>query len=244
METLGKIFGSIFRVRILRLFLFNPDTVYEMAEIAARAKVSKITLQNEIAVLNRAGFTKRKSFYKQVLDKKAQRCFRPSQSRRKKHVLKKKRAYGWTLNEKFPHLAAIKEFLINAAPVKDRDIAKKLRRAGTFKLLVVAGVFMQNFDSRLDILIVGDRINQSQLERSIKNIEAELGRELRYALFGVNDFRYRLGVHDRLIRDVFDYPHRNIVDRIGVEFHPRSEIDYTAEASDGNKFLKRQAGKI
>ena len=47
-------------------------------------------------------------------------------------------------------------------------------------------------------------------------LEAELGREIRYAFFTTPDFRYRLGVYDRLLRDVFDYPHRVLLDKIGL----------------------------
>jgi hypothetical protein len=50
----------------------------------------------------------------------------------------------------------------------------------------------------------------------IKRLEGEFGREIRYALFSTSDFRYRLGVYDRLIRDVFDYPHRLLLDKIGL----------------------------
>ena len=48
------------------------------------------------------------------------------------------------------------------------------------------------------------------------SLEAELGREIRYASFATEDFRYRTGVYDRLLRDVFDYPHRLLIDKIGL----------------------------
>jgi len=40
---------------------------------------------------------------------------------------------------------------------------------------------------------------------------------VRYAAFPSDEFQYRLDVYDKLIRDVFDYPHRIIVDRIDIE---------------------------
>ena len=49
---------------------------------------------------------------------------------------------------------------------------------------------------------------QVALEQRIAKGEAllaELGRELRYASFTTEDFKYRVGVYDRLIRDVFDF---------------------------------------
>ena len=52
---------------------------------------------------------------------------------------------------------------------------------------------------------------------AVHMIEAEIGRELRYAAFTTEEFRYRVGVYDRLIRDAFDYPHRTILDKIGLK---------------------------
>ena len=64
---------------------------------------------------------------------------------------------------------------------------------------------------------MGDRLEERQLANAIHSIEAELGRELRYASFTTEEFKYRVGVYDRLIRDVMDYPHRTILDRISAE---------------------------
>ena len=129
---------------------------------------------------------------------------------------------AWTLNEKFPYIESLQNFLINATPVKNKDIPKRLSVAGAIKLIVISGVLIQNWDSRIDILIVGNGIKKSQLETAIKSIESEIGRELRYAVFETQEFKYRMGIYDRLIRDVFDYEHEVILDKIGVEKTPTS----------------------
>jgi len=131
--------------------------------------------------------------------------------------VKKKKVSAWTLNEKFPYIESLQAFLTKATPVKNKDIPKRLSATGTIKLIVISGVFIQNLESRLDILIVGNNMKKSQLETAIKSIESELGRELRYAVFDTQEFKYRMGVYDRLLRDVFDYSHEIILDKIGVE---------------------------
>ena len=82
--------------------------------------------------------------------------------------------------------------------------------------MTVSGVFIQKPDSRVDLLIVGDRIKSTSLDRIIRNLEAQIGKELRYASFSTKEFRYRLNVYDRLIRDILDFPHEPVLDRIGV----------------------------
>jgi hypothetical protein len=38
-----------------------------------------------------------------------------------------------------------------------------------------------------------------------------LGKELAYAVFDTNDFKYRVSMYDKLLRDMFDYPHERLV---------------------------------
>ena len=47
-------------------------------------------------------------------------------------------------------------------------------------------------------------------------MEAEMGRELQYATLSTEEFFYRRSIGDRLVRDVVDFPHEVLVDRIGL----------------------------
>ena len=92
-----------------------------------------------------------------------------------------------------------------------------MRRAGAIRLVALSGLFTGVIESKVDLLIVGDRIEDRVIANIVRTLEAELGRELNYASFLTPDFRYRIGVYDRLIRDVFDYPHTLLVDKIGMK---------------------------
>ena len=83
------------------------------------------------------------------------------------------------------------------------------------KLIVLAGVFLQQEDSRVDILIVGDEVKKKAVENTLRSIEAEVGKELSYALFETPDFLYRLSVYDKFVRDILDFPHEKIMNKIG-----------------------------
>ncbi len=81
---------------------------------------------------------------------------------------------------------------------------------------MLSGFFVGMIEPQVDLLVVGDTIDERVLKTSVHSLEAELGREIRYAAFATTDFRYRLEVYDRLLRDVFDYPHRVLIDKIGL----------------------------
>lgn len=205
MDVLAKLFGSEAKVKIMRLFLFNPDQPFSRNNISARAKVSLPVVRHETVRLRKMGMIKGKRF-----------VVTNTVKRGKKLVLKKKKEGGWILNPAFPYLPAIRNLLINTVLVKNSDILKRLNTVGKMRLIILAGTFIQDEDSRVDLLVVGDNIRFAPLESAIRILESEIGKELRYAAFETGDFRYRLGIYDKLIRDILDYPHQKLLDRIGL----------------------------
>ena len=214
MEIFSKLFGSAGIVKILRLFLFNPTEPYEPKDVVKRTRTDTDVVRSELSMLANVGFLRRRSFYKDIEEPITRRV---SVSRkRKKKKLKRKRVMGWILNQEFSYLKPLQDLLMSTTSLETDNVTRRLCKAGNLKLVIIAGVFVQHWDSRLDILIVGDKVKQSQLSHVIKDIESELGREIRYAVFSTQDFKYRLGIYDRLVRDVLDYPHKTVVDRLGL----------------------------
>lgn len=205
MDILSKLFGSEAKVKIMRLFLFNPDTPFSRGGIGARARVSLPVVRHETTLLRKMGMIKGKRF-----------IITNTVKRGKKLVLKKKKEGGWVLNQAFPYLPAIRNLLINTVLVKNSDILRRLNTVGKMRLVILAGTFIQDEDSRVDLLVVGDNIRSASLESVIRVLESEIGKELRYAAFETADFHYRLGIYDKLVRDILDYPHQKLLDRIGL----------------------------
>ena len=102
------------------------------------------------------------------------------------------------------------------APLRGNDVYSRMRATGVIKLVILAGIFTGEFENRLDLLVVGDRINERRLRTAIKLLEADTGAEIHYASLATPDFQYRLTVSDRLLRDVFDYPHRIVFDKLDM----------------------------
>lgn len=206
METLSKLFSGEGRVKLMRLFLFNVESLFSLDQVMSKAKLSRKETKNELDILTKAGLiTCRKHL--QTLEKK----------RRGKVFEIKKKVICWQLNPNFEYLLPMQNLLINTRPLRKEEILRKLSNVGKLKLVIVAGVFIQNPDSRVDMLVVGDNLKRSTLDRIVKNMEAEIGKELVFASFETADFQYRLGMYDKLIRDILDYPHQRLVDRLGVK---------------------------
>lgn len=128
----------------------------------------------------------------------------------------RRRAKGFCLDQNYPHLNPLEDFLVDASPITNQEIIKKISRAGNIKLILISGVFLHNHESRVDILVVGTHLKKARLISTMKSLEALLGKELRYSVFETNDFQYRLSIYDKLIRDILDYPHERLIDKLGV----------------------------
>ncbi len=203
-DILAKLFGSANRIKIIRLFLLNPEEVFPFSAISRRAKAAKQACRREILFLKNIGFVKPKIGYIIIGPKT------------KKIKPKKKKIHGWKLNESFSLLSGLKNFILDASPVLRDQLLKKLQKTGRIKLVILAGIFGENSSSPVDIFVVGDAVKKGVLDRVIRDIEAEVGKELTYAFFSTQDFLYRMGMYDKFIRDILDYPHEKILNKLGV----------------------------
>ena len=209
-DILAKLFGSANRIKIIRLFLLNPEEVFPFSEISRRAKAGKQACRREILFLKNIGFVKPKIGYI-IVGPKTKKSL-PKRQRRPK----KKKIHGWKLNEFFPLLLGLKSFILDSVSLSRDQLLKKLQKTGRIKLVILAGIFGENNSSPVDIFVVGDAIRKGALDRAIRDIEAEVGKELTYTFFSTQDFLYRMGMYDKFIRDILDYPHEKILDKIGV----------------------------
>lgn len=198
-DPLAILFGSPSRVKLLRFFLFNPSKEFTFDDISRRARLVRRTARTEMNALERAGVIKKKQMYIQLEGKD-----------------KKTRAHGFTLNKNFPDLQSLQTFLFETAPLDDKTVLKHLRKAGPLDFVVTSGIFVRDFEQRLDILIAMKKVSKTKVENAVRALESEIGIEIRYAVFSSEDLIYRVGMYDKLTRDVFDYPHKIIADRIGV----------------------------
>lgn len=198
-DPLAILFGSPARVKLLRFFLFNPSKEFSFDDISRRARLVRRTARTEIDALLRAGVIKKKVFFETL----------PGAD-------KKTRVHGFALNKKFPELAALQTFLFETAPLDGKLLVKQLRKAGTLDFVAMAGVFVRDFEQRLDVLIGMSKLPEKKIEAAIRALESEIGIEIRYAALTTEDLLYRVGMYDKLTRDVFDYPHEILVDRVDV----------------------------
>jgi hypothetical protein len=179
----------------------NQTVGFENKDISKHCRTKPAATKREIALLQSISMIKKGSFYKNV---------------KIRNLVKKKKVTGWFTNTDFPYLSALFDLLITSKSVDKKDLASRIKKTGKVKMLVVAGAFLKDDESRLDILAVGDGISQKKFENVVRNLESEIGTELRYSAFTIEEFKYRVSMYDKLVCDVFDYNHEVVFTSPGL----------------------------
>lgn len=192
MEILTKLFGGMARVKIMRLFLLN-ESAFTTEEIASRSRVIKAAVRKEIHALSSMGFIKIKNTTREGSNGK-------------------KKVSTWSLNPNFKYLDSIRDLLIEPKLLMEENLINRFKPVGKIKLMVVSGVFIGEDKSRVDVMIVGDKLKKNILVQLIRVLEAEIGKELDYVVFDTDEFKYRVDMYDKLVCDIIDLPHQVIVD--------------------------------
>jgi hypothetical protein len=180
-DQLAKLFGSPARLKLLRLFLFNPLESFTLSEAAARAQVEPREAKKETTLLVNSGVLRR--------------------NLRGKHT-------RFEADQSFPYLRPLQDLLLNPSS-RGEEVRDRLKKTGTIKLIIIAGMFMGQWEAKIDMLVVGDKIKERAFKSQIKKLEAEIGREIRYTLLPSQNFLYRLNMSDRLM-------HRIVLDKFDI----------------------------
>lgn len=170
---------------------------------AARVKIMRLFLLNKGKVFTSKDIVKRSRISAELVRKELRLLSSVN--------FIKKRDVNWSYNSMFKYGGEFEDLLLSSNTLSQEAILDIFKKAGRIKLMVISGVFIKNHDSRVDILIVGDKMKRSKIEEGIRKIEAEIGVELVYAIFDTKEFIYRLNMYDKLVRDILDFPHEVIL---------------------------------
>ena len=200
---LGKLFESEARVRLMRLFLMNPSEIFDARTIAKRIQIQPKAFARELKILLDAGYIKRGTRVVTLAEVRSGR-------------LRRKRIVGFTLARDFVYLNEIAQLLASDAPRAREKLISSMKGSGKVSLVVISGRLMNDDTRTVDVFVVGDALKKAKIERALKAMESETGKELVYALMATKEFQYRYGLYDRFLKELFDNPHEIILNKLGI----------------------------
>ena len=123
------------------------------------------------------------------------------------------------LNNSFEFLYELRDLILKSSPAEKNSMVEKINKLGRIKLAIIAGIFMnkENPDPSIaDLLIVGDDIDNRKLKTFLKSLEAEVGKEVKFAVMEKDEFQYRLSMFDRFIRVLLETTHEKLINKLGL----------------------------
>jgi len=186
-EILEQLFDSPVKVKLLKLFLRNPEVSFGLREIVKKTRADKISCRRQISKLEEIKFIKSKF-----------------KSGRK----------IYSLNSGFVFYNELKTLVLKSSPTAKNKILSRLKNVGRIKLALLSGIFLELENSRADLLIVGDGIKNKKLAGFLKDLESEVGKEINYVVLTTADFKYHYNMFDRFIRDILEKPHEKLINRL------------------------------
>jgi predicted transcriptional regulator len=185
-----QLFGSKTRVKLLQLFLGNPNRAFYVREITRKIDEQINSVRRELANLLSIVIISSET-----------------NNNRLYYEVDQKYEYYKPLEEIFGNASVSKSVKQTTSKLND-----PIHAIGNVELAIFTGQFTRDETSGVDILIVGD-VNKTQLSKYIDELERKEGKELRYTVLPRNEFEYRRQVNDRFIALVLNSKINVVVDK-------------------------------
>jgi len=207
------LFGSKTRVKLLRIFLNNPDEAYYVRELTRLTDSQINAIRRELSNLMQIGIIKLDT------DKNKEREL---EDLKRGMVLRKgiggvERKY-YSLNKDFILHNELKNFFKKLFILSKEAFINRINTVGNISYLLLTGIFIgENNDTSVDILVVGD-IDKIHLEKLISELGSGMGRDLNYTHMTAKEFLYRREVVDKFLYNILENKNNVIlIDNLGKE---------------------------
>jgi hypothetical protein len=176
MSRLQDFMISRVRVKILELFFTKPDELYYVREISRSVKEEINAVRRELDRMITNGLLKSEN--------------------------RGNRLY-YTLNKKYLYFQELQQMIAKSTGL-GKKMLKYKSKLGTLEFVMFSGKFVRHIQPRpdeVDLLVIGDLV-LPELQALIKEEEAQLGREINYAVFSMEEFNFRKSRRDPFIMDI------------------------------------------
>ena len=193
-----QLFGSKTRVKLLRLFYSNPNRSFYVREITRKIDEQINSVRRELSNLLQVGIitsdtSDNNRLYYEVNQKFE--FYEPLQA-----------IFGGVQPSSSP-----RQDLKTKAPATGGN-SVDLKELGNIQLALYTGQFTRDESSGVDLLIVGE-VNPNKLQKFVSELETKEGKEIRYAVLSVDDFKYREQIKDRFVSTIRSAKKQVLIDK-------------------------------
>lgn len=184
----------------------NPEYAFTFPELVKRTNLNSQVVKKELQKLIKIVLIRTK-----IAKVKPEQ---PMKVGKRKIIARKTKAYY--VNQRFELLEELHELITKSSITSKSKLSQRIKKLGNIKLAIIAGIFLNKNDTRADLLLVCDNIKKSLLNNFLQQIESELGKHLQYTVMDTKEFKYRLDMYDRFLRDILEYPHEKLINKLNI----------------------------
>lgn len=200
---LDKLFGTLEKVKLLRMLIAKKGQFFEFEEIREATKIKSDKLKKEIINLEKANI---------VL--KTYQKFAKVPEGKNSQSIKIREYVCYEINTNYPLLDNLENLLFDFLHINRKDILEKFKKLGKVKLFLISGIFTNTEKARTDILFVGENIKEKELDKIMSDLNSEYGRDFIVTVYDQQEFEYRLKMFDKLLKDILSMKHEKIVNKL------------------------------
>lgn len=207
---LEKLFGSKARVKVLKIFLLNPDKKFYLRQLSRDLKLQVNSIRRELLSLEEFGLlissnnsTNLEPLSNKTSTTKKKSLPDPSLNEKK---------YYW-VNKNFVLFSEIKSLISKAQILAGESFIINLKTVCDPQFVLLSGIFVNNDNSSTDILVVAD-VEKEKLIKIINELELELGHEVNFTVMDKKEFKYRQEVADVFLHTILNSKKIILLDKI------------------------------
>jgi hypothetical protein len=186
-EIFSQLFDSRVKARLIKFFMLNDKDEYSFSELVQKNKMKAKDINRELGRLQKM---------KMIAGR-----------------MRKGRRFFHT-NRDFIFYPELRNLVVKSNTMPECRSLSRVKNLGRVKLALISGVFLNYPKGKADLLIVGDELSKAKLKHLLESMEAEVGKEINYALLSPEEFKYRTDMLDKFIMDFLENPYEEIVCKI------------------------------
>lgn len=184
-----QLFGSKTRIRLMRLFLDNPETKFYVRELTRLSGCLLNSVRRELENLTSVQFI-------HADELSAVRKSEGAGLNIKKYYF---------LNRKNLFLPDLVNLFAKGKIIMERRLIEKIKRLGDIKYLSLGGIFVDDEKAITDVFVIGDFEKPKAVE-SLARFEKELGRAIRYTVMDEDEYKLRREIADSFVENILNRP--------------------------------------
>mgnify|MGYP000991497274 CR=1 FL=1 len=182
---LEHLFSSKVRIKLLSLFLLNPEQTYFVRELTRRLNERINSIRRELDNLQKLGLLV-------------------------SHTEDRKKYY--TVNRDFELFEELRSLIIKSGVTPQEKSMRMLQSLKNVHVVILTGIFTQQRLPKTDLLVVGSPKREKLLD-AVAELEKTVGKQIRYSVIDHNEYDYRRTMHDLFLQDILTNEHITVLDR-------------------------------